>query len=296
MPLRFIKPCCFFKIRLQSSKSLQDKQRRWKQCVIKRKVTGGTDPSPMVCCGLQWLFDSKQSRKRQHRQQRQPRKKKTGKRQTQGDRVTGWGSKTIHCRILLWCVRRNAGVQTPRSNKPSTRYANATFAYDLYRSARHATCKFFFSRRKVHSDVPWSMEMQASSQAEREAQEEADLAGLWCNMFLGLDMTGLCVEVFAFLWTVAFFSHGEETRIKREEDEKRGKDVMSVSMPQALAPDMQLGTHLPVSFGPLSLHNAGSAAKSKHCWQTLLVRPSRNQKEKRLARIRQVLRSFLAVR
>lgn len=90
MPLRFIKPCCFFKIRLQSSKSLQDKQRRWKQCVIKRKVTGGTDPSPMVCCGLQWLFDSKQSRKRQHRQQRQPRKKKTGKRQTQGDRVTGW--------------------------------------------------------------------------------------------------------------------------------------------------------------------------------------------------------------
>lgn len=37
--------------------------------------------------------------------------------------------------------------------------------------------------------------------------------------------------------------------------------------------------------------STGSAAKSKHCWQTLLVRPSKNQKERlaRSRRIRQVI-------
>ena len=87
-------------------------------------------------------------------------------------------------------------------------------------------------------------------------------------------MTGLLCGSTCVSLNSCLFSHGEEARIKREEDEKRGKDVMSVSMPQALAPDVQLGTRLSVSFGPLSLHFSTSmqvqrpspSTVGRRCW------------------------------
>ena len=191
----------------------------------------------MVCCGLQWLFDSKQSRKRQHRQQRQPRKKKKGKRQTQGDRVTGWQGEaarqstveyscdvsgaTLACR-LQEATSHQQGMPMPHLHTTCIALQDTQLASCFQQKKSSACCTLINGNASIFAGRTRSSGRGGSRRALMQHVSWTGHDGTLCG--------SICVSLNSCL-----FSHGEEARIKREEDEKRGKDVMSVSMPQALA-------------------------------------------------------------